>query len=260
MQDLVAPMVCPCALGLVMGCRTVTSDEFDEKEQRAEELLQAMEAIDQTAATEEEKEAGCINALRYLSFLDQSTSTASLGFRIDGGKTVVNGTLDALPLPDGLSINTLKEEEDLVQTFKTFLQNDGSLAAAVLNKVESVVAALERSTFFKEHIFLRSTMLLVYDDAARATRLELKMTNFGASYRLPEYVLHKSTPIDHAAPWDGQAGSHEDGYMTGVQSLERIMRRVAAELGGGPRSRSATQTSIGSESVPRSRSASKEGE
>ena len=68
--------LCPCALGLVMGCRTVTSDEFDEKEQRAEELLTAMEAIDQTAATEEEKEAGAINALRYLSFLDQSTSTA----------------------------------------------------------------------------------------------------------------------------------------------------------------------------------------
>ena len=64
-------------------------------------------------------------------------------------------------------------------------------------------------------------MLFVYDDAARSTKLELKMMNFGASYALPE-----GERIDHLAPWDGTQSCHEDGYMMGLQSLIRVMKVI----------------------------------
>ena len=54
-----------------------------------------------------------------------------------------------------------------MQAFVTFLQSDAALATAFAQKVQSLRAALERSTFFQRHVLLRSTLLLVYDDAAR---------------------------------------------------------------------------------------------
>ena len=111
-----------------------------------------------------------------------SSSTATLGVRIDSAKTVVDGELVSLPLPPGhTSYHTLQREADLEKALTTFLQSDGTLAANALRKVHGLLAALERSTFFDRHVLLRSTLLLVYDDAARATRIELKMMNFASS-------------------------------------------------------------------------------
>ena len=55
----------------------------------------------------------------------------------------------------------------LAAALTTFLQHDGSLARAVLLKLQAVSAALERSSFFHRNVFLRSALLLTYDDDAR---------------------------------------------------------------------------------------------
>ena len=59
------------------------------------------------------------------------------------------------------------------------------VARAALLKLESIAAALERSHVFPRYALLRSHLLFTYDDAARATKVELKMINFGSSYELP---------------------------------------------------------------------------
>ena len=51
------------------------------------------------------------------------------------------------------------------------------------------------------------------------------MLNFGFSYALPE----GAPPLTHADKWDGKPESHEDGYLTGVQSVVRLMKRFEAE-------------------------------
>ena len=107
----------------------------------------------------------------------------------------------------------------------SFLQRDAALARAALLKVQTLHGALTRSHFFPKHAFVRSTLLLVYDDTSRASKLELKMMNFGYSYALPE-----GQTLQHAVPWDRTEASHEDGYLVGVESLERVLTRVCEEL------------------------------
>ena len=236
MQDLVAPMTRPCALALVMGNRTVTSNELSaaQAEPRAD-LLARMVEIDASGPTSEEAAAGGVSAKRFLRFLDESTSTASLGFRIDAAKTVVGSdeegtpSLAALPLNPGQTYETLKDEDSIVSAFASFLQKDGALALAFAQKVQSLLSALGRSAFFQKHVLLRSTLLLVYDDASRGHEeplMECKIMNFGSSYALPE---GKEGTVTHTAEWDGTAESHEDGYLAGVQSLDRILAKVCDE-------------------------------
>ena len=143
-----------------------------------------------------------------------------------GGKTVVDdGQIGTLPLPGGLKLETLKKEVDVKKAISTFLQDDAALCKSVLLKLESIEKGLERSHVFNKYCLLRSHLLLTYDDANREAKCELKMINFGASYEVP----NRGT-VDHSKGWDGQAASHEDGYMTGIQSLHRVLKDLADEL------------------------------
>ena len=193
MQDLAAGMTRPCAMSILMGTRTIVPGSDTQE---------------------------------HLEALDHATSTASLGFRIDAARTVVGDALDTLPLPDGVSsLNDLKEEASVVSALETFFQADTSVCKAALLLLEEMSRALERSAFFAKHVLLRSSLLLVYDDAAR-THVHFRMINFGFSYALPE----GAPPLTHADKWDGKPESHEDGYLTGVRSLTRLMRALEREL------------------------------
>jgi len=121
-----------------------------------------------------------------------------------------------------MTLATLREEQAVAGMISTFVQHDADLAAAFLLKLETFAATLERSDFFATHCFLRTTLLFVYDDAARRAKVELKITNVGQSYALPDGVR-----IRHVDAWDGTPDCHEDGYMVGVQSLIRIMNDIA---------------------------------
>mmetsp|Transcript_29000 Transcript_29000/g.76882 ORF Transcript_29000/g.76882 Transcript_29000/m.76882 type:complete len:246 (+) Transcript_29000:394-1131(+) len=238
MQDLVADMTVPCALSLIMGTRTATPEDFNPpaRDHGVPKLLASMSSIDASAPTMEEHNAGSVTKLRYLSFLDESTSTTSLGFRIDAGKTVVGAggskrEAETLPLPKGRTLATLKDEADIIAVLCTFLRNDASLAQAFLQKLEKLKDALSRSAFFPKHAFLRTTMLLVFDDASREAfgkhelKAELKIMNFADAYALPN-----GQEVDHTATWDGTAASHADGFLTGMQSVARLLEQVAKKL------------------------------
>jgi len=198
MQDLAAGMTRPCAMAMVMGTRTLIPTD----------LLKG------NAAGREELER-----------LDHATSTATLGFRIDAARTVVGRELDTLPLPGNTTLDTLKEEDDIIKALGTFFQHDTNVCKAALMKLESIAGAIERSAFAAKHVLLRSSLLMLFDDAAR-DKIEIKMINFGFSYALPE----GSPPAGHTAAWDGTATSHEDGYLTGARSLVRLMKRLHKDL------------------------------
>jgi hypothetical protein len=180
--------------------------------------------VDPSAASDAERAAGGISRQRYLSFLDERSSTASLGFRIDGAKTLYDGSLDLLPLPEGVTLPTLRDEAAVVDSIGVFLQHDSGLASAFLTKLQVLAAVVERNEYFKHNVFLRCTMLLAYDDAARDSKVEAKITNFGRSYALPE-----GETVTHKAAWDGTAASHEDGFLTGVKSLVGVFKRLASQ-------------------------------
>jgi hypothetical protein len=225
MQDLVAPMTRPCALALLMGNHTVTKEmlALDAANTPRADLLEALQAIAPTALSDEERSARGVTARRFLSVLDSTSTTDTLGFRIDAAKTIVNGELNALPLPEGKTFDTLHAEDDVVDAFAAFFQRDASLASTFSGKVQALLAALGRSTFFQRHVLLRTTLLFVYDDASRSEFAELKMMNFGASYALPE---GGESVVRHDVAWDGSKESDEDGYLQGVRELDRVLRQV----------------------------------
>lgn len=230
MQDLATGMTRPCAMAFVMGCRTATPADFNRGQEHAasESLTQAVAAIDPAAATPDGAPLTELDGLRYL---DDRSSTSSLGFRIDAAKAMSeSGELQSLVLPSGCpSLATLKEEEHLKTALGTFLHRNAAITKAAYLKLENMAAALERSAFFSRHCLLRSTLLLVYDDALLGSKqptVELKMMNFGFSYALPD-----STPdLTHDQPWDGSSDSHDDGYLLGVRNLVRLMKELHAEL------------------------------
>ena len=128
----------------------------------------------------------------------------------------------------------LREEQEIVSVLDAFLQHDLSLAQAVLLKIDTLVAALESSSFFRLHVFLRSSLLLVYDSKERSS-VEFRMTSFGFSYAIPAIPGQADLGrVTHVDPWDGTEASHEDGYLTGVDSLCELWGELAARQAGPP--------------------------
>ena len=227
MQDLAAGMMKPCGLGFVMGVRTATQADFRHTEPRAE-VLEACRELDPSAPTPEETAQGGMSQLRHLEVLDSISSTATLGFRIDAARTVVDGEVEPLPLPGGTTLETLREEADVVAAIARFVQNDASVARTAAFKADAIVAAWEKaSDFTDKHVLLRTTLLLVYDDANRE-KCELKFMNFAHSYHV------NGGGVKHDAPWDGTAECHEDGWLTGIRNLARAFKSAEEACGAKP--------------------------
>lgn len=65
--------------------------------------------------TPAEQTATAVSRARYLEFLDVRSSTRTLGFRIDGAKTIAHGELADLPPPEGhASLGTLRSDDDVL--------------------------------------------------------------------------------------------------------------------------------------------------
>ena len=278
MQDLASGMTRPCAMLFVMGTRTcVPSDFAADAMQPRPELLAACKELDASCATPEEEAAGGVTQLRHLKVLDAVSSTATLGFRIDAAKTVIDGeslTLGNLPLPDGMNLATLRDEKDVAKAIGIFVQSDPLITKQAAIKIDAIKAACERSMAKKEagfmprHALLRSSLLLVYDDAQRE-HVELKVSprtppatpspTLTLSYALYQlgstlhvadaacldsplatpqminfgfsYRIPEEAPdLTHKATWSGKPEDNEDGYLVGVDNLTGVFRRLTDEL------------------------------
>jgi serine/threonine protein kinase len=236
MQDLATGMARPCAMALVMGNRTATMEDFGLGEASAP-LKAAVDAVGSPSFTGAAEGAAAgsslsqpLSQLDALKFLDEKSSTASLGFRIDAAKAAAaDGTLAPLALPEGITLATLCDEGDVRTALGTFFHRDAAIIKAAFQKLEGMAAALERSAFFAKNCLLRTTLLIVYDDAMLGSKqpsIELKMMNFGFCQPLPE----GAPELAHDKPWSGSADDHEDGYLMGVRNLERLLRELHDEV------------------------------
>jgi hypothetical protein len=83
--------------------------------------------------------------------------------------------------------------------------------------------ALRDGAVCPQHAFLRTTLLFAFDHDARASKLELKITSFGASYAVPP-----GETLTHTSVWAGTPSCHEDGYLLGLTSLLRLTKMLAS--------------------------------
>lgn len=196
------------------------------------------DAINPREATVEERRNGGVTKARYLQYRDGLTSTTTLGFRVDAAQVSKNRGKEVYPVE--VNFRELRDRNKLHYTFKTFFQESEIAARAVLIKLERLRTALGRSGFFHRHALVRSSILITYDDEAlqeliakgssaqemisltSPAAIEVKMIDFAHSHP----VFNRT--LTHRQPW--APGSHEDGYLTGLDSLIDLVKEVEEVL------------------------------
>lgn len=197
--------------------------------------------IDPTEAKPGERAAGGVSKARYLAFRDQRTSSGTLGFRIDAAVLSAPGSGQSAPLD--FDLRSVRHETSVRACLAAFLGRSRALCRAVLAKLERLRAACERSPFFERAVLLRSSILISYDAerlaqlprglaAASADDLLLLAAPPAVQLKLIDFaqcsLLPVGSALSHRAAW--APGSSEDGYLTGVDSLIRLLEAVHASL------------------------------
>ncbi|XP_065184580.1 inositol-trisphosphate 3-kinase A-like isoform X2 [Sycon ciliatum] len=207
MQDLLADMQAPIVMDVKMGTRTYLEDEIKpgEKPSYRSDLYKKMISVDASAPTEEEKERKGITKARYMQFREQMSSSATLGFRIDGIKLQTG-----LPMRDFKSV---REECDVENRFLQYLHGNTKLWANCLHELTAFRLACSDSNFLKNHEVIGSSLLFVGEP--ETGNAGVWMIDFGKTCE-----LHEEIGVDHFSQWE--VGNHEDGYLHGLDNLIRI--------------------------------------
>ncbi|XP_070578430.1 serine-rich adhesin for platelets-like [Ptychodera flava] len=204
MQDLLQDFDAPSVMDCKIGTRTYLEDELTkarEKPKLRKDMYQKMIDIDPNEPTAEEHELGAITKPRYMQWREHVSSSASLGFRIEGIKK-----------GDGHSsrdYKTVKSKAQIMDCLNFFSEGDKIVCAKYLRRLRAVRATLEASPFFNTHEVIGSSLLFVHDKNGKAS---IWMIDFGKTVALPEGQTN-----DHRTAW--VEGNREDGYLFGLDNL-----------------------------------------
>lgn len=214
LQDCLSSFVKPSIMDCKIGVRTYLEEELakaKEKPKLRRDMFDKMTAVDPSAPTEEEKRLKGVTKPRYMVWRETISSTATLGFRIEGVKK-----------SDGTSskdFKTTKNKEQVLDAFSDFSSASSSIVKQYLKRLQEIRRALDTSSFFKTHELIGSSLLFVHD----STKACVWLIDFGKTVPLPE-----GANIDHKTPW--VVGNHEDGYLIGVDNLISIFTSLLAKL------------------------------
>ncbi|KAM6961478.1 inositol-trisphosphate 3-kinase C-like [Aplochiton taeniatus] len=204
MDDLLADFDSPSIMDCKMGSRTYLEEELMKARERPrlrKDMYEKMVAIDPGAPTEQERAQQGILKPRYMLWRETLSSTATLGFRIEGIKKA-DGTCNT-------SFKKTKQREQVMQSLEDFVDGNIQILTLYLQRLEGLRSVLEKSNFFRTHEVVGSSLLFVHDASGQA---RVWMIDFGKTVTLP----HSQT-LDHRTPW--QEGNREDGYLWGLDNL-----------------------------------------
>ncbi|CAF1130632.1 unnamed protein product [Adineta steineri] len=214
MEDLLATFHEPCIMDCKIGVRTYLEEDLAKSESdpvpRAD-LYEKMIAIDPTAPTEKENEEKKILKPRYMIWRETLSSSQELGFRIEGIKKS-RGLMSK-------DFQRIKDRNDVRQQLTDFIANSLPRATRYQKRLIDLRSTCLRSKFFQTHELIGSSLLFVHDN----TRASLWMIDFGKTRKLPN-----DFQITHSKPWI--RGTHEDGYLIGLDNLIMILQDIIDEL------------------------------
>nr|XP_006136617.1 inositol-trisphosphate 3-kinase B-like [Pelodiscus sinensis]XP_006136618.1 inositol-trisphosphate 3-kinase B-like [Pelodiscus sinensis]XP_025033964.1 inositol-trisphosphate 3-kinase B-like [Pelodiscus sinensis] len=216
MDDLLRGLDTPSIMDCKMGVRTYLEEELTKallKPTPRKDMYQKMVKVDPSAATAEEHSQGAVTKPRYMQWREHISSTASLGFRIEG-VTIEGGAVQK-------DFKQTRTQEQIIDTFLTFTKRRESILRAYHSRLESMRSTLQESTFFRTHEVIGSSLLFVHDRQGRAN---VWMIDFGKTLPAPPQLA-----LRHNVPWT--QGSHEDGYLIGLHHLTHTLQAAWQRLG-----------------------------
>ncbi|XP_016305721.1 inositol-trisphosphate 3-kinase B-like [Sinocyclocheilus anshuiensis] len=216
LEDLLSGLKNPVIMDCKMGVRTYQEEEISKARSNATvraDMYQKMVKVDPAAPTAEEHAQRRVTKLRYLQWRDDSSSTSSLGFRIEG-IVMRNGKV----LRDFYKTRT---EAQVTETLLTFTRRQVHILEAYESRLQALNKALKESNFFNRHEIIGSSLLFVHDCSGKAN---IWMIDFGKTIPIPEDVQ-----LRHDVPW--VEGNREDGYLIGLTSLITLMGEAIKQAG-----------------------------
>ncbi|KYO28381.1 inositol-trisphosphate 3-kinase A [Alligator mississippiensis] len=208
LDDLLNEFEGPCVMDCKMGIRTYLEEELTkarEKPKLRKDMYKKMIEVDPLAPTAEENAQHAVTKPRYMQWRETISSSANLGFRIEGIKRA-DGTCNT-------NFKTTKTQEQVFQVFMEFIEGNTAILKKYLRRLREIRTILESSDFFKRHEVIGSSLLFVHDSNRNAN---VWLIDFGKTTLLPD-----GQTLDHRIPW--QEGNREDGYLLGLDNLIDIL-------------------------------------
>ncbi|XP_017280234.1 inositol-trisphosphate 3-kinase Cb [Kryptolebias marmoratus] len=204
MDDLLTGFDSPAIMDCKMGSRTYLEEELKKARERPrlrKDMYEKMMAVDPGAPTEEERAQQGVLKPRYMQWRETLSSTASLGFRIEGIKKAEKSR--------NTNFKKTKHRDQVMQVLEDFVDGNTQILKLYLSRLEELRCVLEESPFFKTHEVVGSSLLFVHDASGKA---KVWMIDFGKTVPLPPPMT-----LDHRTPW--VEGNREDGYLWGLDNL-----------------------------------------
>ncbi|XP_049724030.1 inositol-trisphosphate 3-kinase B [Elephas maximus indicus] len=214
MDDLLADFDSPCVMDCKMGIRTYLEEELTKARKKPslrKDMYQKMIEVDPEAPTEEENAQRAVTKPRYMQWRETISSTATLGFRIEGIKKE-DGSVNR-------DFKKTKTREQVKEAFREFTKGNQKILIAYRDRLKDIRATLEVSPFFKCHEVIGSSLLFIHDKKEQA---KVWMIDFGKTTPLPE-----GQTLQHDVSW--QEGNREDGYLSGLNNLIDILTEMSLE-------------------------------
>lgn len=224
LTNMLSPFETPRLMDCKIGVRCFEEAVLDGPQKLRADLYERWSKMDAAVLTEEEHGRGSITKSRWMALRDSRSSTQTLGFRVDAVATP-HGHKTA----DDSELFRVREDEEVLATIRSFLPrrdecagrcHPREIAAGILARLLALEVALRRWGAFARFEFVGSSLLFLADATGRS---DVKMIDFGVT--TPVQVGDGT--LQHDTPW--VQGSHEDGYLTGVHSLQRLWRQLVDE-------------------------------
>ncbi|XP_042301109.1 LOW QUALITY PROTEIN: inositol-trisphosphate 3-kinase B [Sceloporus undulatus] len=212
MEDLLADFDSPCVMDCKMGVRTYLEEELTKARKKPslrKDMYQKMIEVDPGAPTEEENSQRAVTKPRYMQWRETISSTATLGFRIEGIKKE-DGTVNR-------DFKKTRTKEQVMEAFREFTKGNHNILNCYLNRLKGIRETLVTSPFFKSHEVIGSSLLFIHDKREQA---KVWMIDFGKTTPLPEGQV-----LQHNVPW--VEGNREDGYLWGMDNLIEILTELS---------------------------------
>ncbi|CAH1710454.1 unnamed protein product [Aphis gossypii] len=212
LEDLLGDFTSPCVMDCKIGVRTYLEEELakaKEKPKLRKDMYEKMIQIDPNAPSEEEHRLKGVTKPRYMVWRETISSTATLGFRIEGIKK-----------SDGKSskdFKTTKNRDQVIEAFRDFVAGFPHVIPKYIARLRVIRDMLMESKFFTTHEVIGSSLLFVHD----SKNANIWLIDFAKTLILPPDIR-----INHTSEW--VVGNHEDGYLIGINNLLDIFTEMNA--------------------------------